>query len=156
MAQEKLSPEQLQNHFKEAMVTITEGVSFAYTEGISLEEFKKTLCNGQPVATEEGDAILNKAYEYLSKKISAEEIIKNDDGKLIGLGLKYFYENRKDVKADANGTELFGNNLAQNPQAKEGGCKWYQLWCHIKSFADWVVEHWDTIYKILQALGVLK
>jgi hypothetical protein len=148
MAQEKLSPEQLQKYLKEGMVSFTENVSFAYSEGVSVDEFKKVLCNGQPIATKEGEAILNQAYENLSKKISAEEILKIDDGQEIGLALKYLYDHRT---CDGDASDLFGTDLAENPKAREGGkpCKWYNIFCHLGNLFDWLFSHLGSITTLL-------
>ena len=152
MAQTSYTPEQMLQHVKESMASFTSNVSFVYRDGMSVEEFKNILCNGQPVATREGDDILNKSFDYLSRRLSFEEIVKSDDGLVFTKGLKYLYENRSSEDIGENDAKkLFGENLLENPPSSAVGakpCRWYDIFCHLGNFFDWLFAHWKDIFNI--------
>ncbi|MEO6490816.1 MAG: hypothetical protein ABIO04_12810, partial [Ferruginibacter sp.] len=131
------------------MANFTMSCSFAYTKGVTLEGFKRTLCGpATPLAA--GDVMIKSAYTYLSQGVTKDQIIKTNDGKAVAGAFQFFLDqHNRGVYSD--GTEIFGSReiLAKSTVAREGGCRWYQFWCHVEVFANWVVANWEVIQQIL-------
>lgn len=97
-----------------------------------------------PTLPPEGEAMLQKAYEYLSKGYSATSIASKDNGKTIGNAAVFMYNYQQKNSKSSISTEvaLFGGNLKaleNNPiaDASRKKCKWWQLLCHLQSiFGD--------------------
>ena len=98
-----------------------------------------------------GDGMVEKAYLYLSGEKSKEHIIKENDGVAVANAFKYLLDLHKNGNVIADGSELVGGreDLENNPVAKAADCKWYQFWCLVENFANWVVQNWETIYQII-------
>lgn len=140
---------QVQSQLIDAMVSFVESVRPFYTAGDTYQEFKlKVLIGNQtaaaktalPILPPEGEAMLRKAYEYLSTGLTDRGIAGKDNGKTIGEAVIFMYNYQKNngrssISPDA---ALFGGNqtiLDSNPITKSlrKKCKWWQLWCHIQS-----------------------
>jgi len=132
------------------MANFTESVSFAYKKGISLEQFKTSLC-GRALPLQAGYGMIETAYGYLSKGIKKDQIVKENNGVAVANAFKYFLNQHKNGNVIADGSELFGGKeeLANNPVAKAADCRWYQFWCLVENFANWVVQNWSVIYEII-------
>jgi hypothetical protein len=66
--------------------------------------------------------------------------------------MQFFLEqHKKGISSD--GTEIFGSKdileKATSSVAREGACKWYQFWCHVQVFANWLIDNWETISQII-------
>jgi len=145
-----------QSELINGMVSFVESVRPFYAKGDSYEEFKykalvgdttvaiKTILPTNPTITIEGEAMLKRAYLYLSKGYSAVQITKVDNGKTFGEAMVFMYH------ADA---ALFGGNqktLENNAKATKGRCKWWQLACHINSIFG------ETVGPVItEAIGTL-
>ena len=91
IAQDKVTDEQAKAIAANTMANFTESVSFAYVKGISLREFKKTLC-GKAVPLDAGNGMIETAYTYLSNGATKDEIIKENDGVAVARVFKYLSE----------------------------------------------------------------
>lgn len=132
------------------MADFTKSVSFAYEKCTSLNEFKSKLY-GKARPTDAGDGMVDAAYLYLSGEKSREDILKEDNGVAVARAFKYLYDQHKQGNVIAEGSELFGgrDDLENNPEARAADCKWYQFWCLVENFANWVVQNWPIIQQIL-------
>ncbi len=149
-AQDNVTKEQARDITANTMANFTESVSFAYVKGISLREFKKTLC-GKAVPLDAGNGMIETAYTYLSNGATKDEIIKENDGVAVARVFKYLSEQHDKGVVSSDGSEIFGEkeSLGNSTIAKAESCKWYQFWCHVHDFADWVVANWPVIVEIL-------
>jgi len=157
---------QVQSQLVDGMVSFVESVRPFYAKGDTYQQFKvKVLIGNQtvairtalPVLPKEGEAMLQKAYEYLSKGLTAKGIAAKDNGKTIGEATLFMYNyqkgnSRSSIDADV---ALFGGNqtaLDNNPltRASRKRCKWWQIRCHLQNiFGD------DVGDQITDALGEL-
>ena len=148
-AQSKITEDEARDITAHVMANFTESVSFAYEKGMSLDEFKLNLCSKAEPA-KEGNAMIETAYSYLSNGIGKENIIKENNGISVANAFKFLLdEHNKGIESDE--TTLFGEKkyLENNDVAKAAECKWYQFWCQVHDFADWLVQNWPTIYDII-------
>ena len=148
-AQTKITAGEAKSITANVMANFTDAASFAYTKGISLGEFKTKLC-GKAVPVSAGNGMIETAYGYLSKGITKSQIIKENDGVAVAYAFKFLSDqHNKGIEPD--GMELFGgkNALESAPVAKAAGCKWYQFWCLVQDFANWVVANWPVIVQII-------
>ena len=151
-----LPPEQInqvQSQLIDAMVSFVESVRPFYTAGDTYQQFKlKVLIGNQteaaktalPTLPPEGEAMLKKAYEYLSNGLTDRGIAGKDNGKTIGESVIFMYNYQKNNSKSSISADvaLFGGNqlvLDNNPlaEASRKRCKWWQLLCHLQSiFGD--------------------
>ncbi len=149
IAQEKFNAEEAKAFTANIMANFTESVSFAYNKGESFDEFRTRLCC-IAVPDDAGNALLETAYHYLANGVSKEEIIKVNDGKAVASAMQYLANlHEKEIQSD--GSELFGGKDVQKhfSDAKATGCKWYQFWCLVQDFANWVILNWPIIHEIV-------
>ena len=152
-AQTTITQDQAKSIAANVMAGFTKASSFAYSKGISLSDFKTKLY-GKAVPVIAGNTIIEAAYGYLAKGTTTEQIIRENDGKAVASAFKFLLDqHNKGIEPD--GTELFGgknvlDNTAGARVVAEGGCRWYQFWCLVQGFANWVVANWPTIAQIIQ------
>lgn len=152
------SQETVKADLAKGMVTFVNAVKPLYKKGQTPLQFANYVCAPWK-PTNEGLSLLSKAHEFIIKGASNETILTSYNGKEMASAVLYLKKVR-DVNAKSDGSELFGgksginDNLLASASAKEG-CKWYQLWCHVQAFAQWVVDNWETIEKILFAIAAL-
>ena len=133
------------------MASFTEKTSFAYSKGISLERFKENLLI-RPTAVTEGNAMIESAYNYLSRSATRDQIIKEDNGKAAAAALRFLLKfQTKAIVPD--GAELFGGSEAVKITEQREGCRWYQLLCHLTQLYMWITG-WPSIPDIIYYLGV--
>lgn len=151
IAQDKVTDEQAKAIAANTMANFTQSVSFAYIKGISLGDFKIRLC-GKAEPVDAGDGMIETAYSYLSNGATKDEIIKENDGIAVARALKYLSDQHNKDVVSSDGSELFGGkeNLQNSTIAKAEGCRWYQFWCHVHDFADWVIDNWPVIQAIIE------
>ena len=145
IAQEKITAEEARNITATTMANFTFSTSNAYYKGMSLESFRAKLC-GSAVPMKEGDAMIETAYNYLSKGLTKEEIINVNDGVEVVGALKFLLnQHNKGIATD--GTEIFGGNniLLRTAFTAKEGCKWYQFWCHVQAIVYWLLGDWYSI-----------
>jgi len=156
-AQTKISADEAKNITANIMANFTEAVSFAYVKGVSLTDFKSRLYGrAKPVAA--GVGMIETAYGYLSNGIRKDQIVKENNGVAVANAFKYLSDQNSKGIVGTDGSELFGGkeNLGNAPVAKADGCRWYQFWCLVENFANWVVANWPTIQQIIQfILGLI-
>ena len=151
-AQTNISADEAKAITANVMANFTETASFVYTKGISLDQFKAKLC-GKAKPVDAGNGMIETAYTYLSKGISKSQIIKENNGVAVANAFKFLLDqHNKGIEPD--GMELFGGKTALEnaPVAKAAGCKWYQFWCLVQDFANWVVANWQVIAQIIAVL----
>ncbi|MEP7163220.1 MAG: hypothetical protein ABI741_00925 [Ferruginibacter sp.] len=150
IAQDNITAEQAKAITANTMANFTQSVSFAYTKGISLGDFRKKLC-GKATPLDAGNGMIETAYSYLSNGVTKDRIIKENDGIAVAKAFRYLYDQHNRGVASSDGSELFGGkeNLANSQVARAEDCRWYQFWCHVQVFANWVVQNWPTIQQIL-------
>jgi hypothetical protein len=157
MAQEKITAALARSICAQEMAAFTRVVSGAYQKGYTYDQFQFTLC-GKLQPTAEGANQLKVAYNFLTQGATSDFILKNYSGKEVAASLSYLSNlHKKGIESD--GAELFGGktgttntSLAKNA---EGGCKWYQFWCLMQGFANWVVANWPVISQILATFGLV-
>ena len=156
MAQEKITYDQARLICAQEMAAFTKAVSPAYKKGFSYEQFRFTLCGKlQPIV--QGTNQLRVAFNFLTQGVTNDFIIKNYKGKEIAASLDYLYNEHK-KGFDSDGAELFGGKTGgENTflSKTEGGCRWFQLWCHMQPFANWVVGNWPVIKDIILTIIML-
>ncbi len=132
------------------MADFTKSVAYAYDKCVTLDEFKMKLY-GKATPTAAGDGLVEAAYLYLSGGKGREEILEKDNGIAVARAFRYLYDQHKQGNVIADGSELFGgkDDLESNPEARAADCKWYQFWCLVENFANWVVQNWQIIHEIL-------
>ncbi|MEO7524165.1 MAG: hypothetical protein ABIT58_08730, partial [Ferruginibacter sp.] len=84
-------------------------------------------------------------------------IIKNYRGREVADVMSYLL-NAHNKGIESDGSELFGGKtgIANNGLAKnDTGCKWYEVWCHLENFANWVVANWAVIAQIIATIVAL-
>jgi len=137
------------------MTNFVTGVKPFYVKGQDQQKFVTQVC-GTWKPTPEGNALLVKAYEFIVKAASPENIVSSYNGKEMAASVLYL-KKVFDLNPNSNGSELFGGKTGVSEKgvttlAREGGCRWYQLWCHLENFANWIVKNWDVIKNILITL----
>jgi hypothetical protein len=131
---QKQSPGLSKTQAAQVMASFVESVKPAYQKGQTFKDFEFCLLENNNV-TLEGKALLNKAFDYLSKGIPNTQISKEYSGNEIA-NAQLLFSTIKKAKPKADGIEVFGgsatttNKFAETSKAK--GCKWYQLDCIIK------------------------
>lgn len=166
-----LPPEQInqvQSQLIDAMVSFVESVRPFYTAGDTYQQFKlKVLIGNQteaaktalPTLPPEGEAMLKKAYEYLSNGLTDRGIAGKDNGKTIGEALLFTYNYQKDNSKSSISADvaLFGGNqlvLDNNPLAESSRkrCKWWQVICHLENVIDWINDNGEDV---IEAIGIV-
>lgn len=150
-AQQKVTPELAKQFCAQHMAAFTKAVSGSYKKGVSYEQFQASLC-GKSIPTKEGVAQLKVAYNFLLQGVSNDFIIKNYAGKEVATSMNYLTNLHK-KGVDSDGSELFGARTGDNnnmlAKTADDKCKWYQFWCLVQEFANWVVANWPTIEQII-------
>jgi hypothetical protein len=148
-AQEKISMEEGRFFCAELMASFTQAVSEKYQAGMNYEEFQSALCGKwQPV--DQGREQLKTAYLFLEKGVAKDDILRSYSGNEIANSLQYLAGLNKRGNV-SDGAELFGGVTESiEGEVSEQKCKWYQLWCHVKEFANWLVQNWEDVSAILE------
>ncbi|MEO8770274.1 MAG: hypothetical protein ABI402_09325 [Ferruginibacter sp.] len=149
---QKITKEQAQSICAQQMAAFTKAVSPAYKNGISFDQFQSTLC-GKWLPTKEGGNQLRVAYNFLTQGVTNDFIIRTYKGTEVAACMKVLLDlHNKGLESD--GSELFGGKTGvdNNTYAKNADCRWYEVWCHLQEFANWVVANWPVIVQILMYL----
>lgn len=159
-AQDYTDSKTLQTALEKGAVSFVKSVSPAYSKGMDVKSFKTKLIGEKNVATitKEGDALLNEAYNLLSKNAS-EDVIKKEALKefaaVTSLALQYAKDGKINLEDKDGYVPIFGNDesgLGDLGQSVEG-CKWYQLGCHLSDLWDWIGRNKETIIKVLNLIA---
>ncbi len=150
--QKKLSDKDVEfvkSEFRKGMADFVESVKPIYKSGMSYSSFKSSLLGkSSTTITTEGDALLFKAYNYISKSTGTSFILKNESGKELASAFKFVKLYNVENKSKKGDLILFGNTTgdtfpSDNVLNKVQDCKWYQLFCHLGSFWDWLIGDLD-------------
>jgi len=139
---------------KISMADFVGKIELYYEKDMSFEDLKNNLDpeNGLENMKPEGEILLRQAYNYIVNNTSYKDI----DGKPLvdALIAAFAYDNAINNKKITNITStdlesisknLFGleNDYDDNFNFK-GGCKWYQVGCHLNWLVDTISEWWNT------------
>ncbi|WP_136073160.1 hypothetical protein [Candidatus Ulvibacter alkanivorans] len=126
-----------------AFADFVEAVRPYYTVGQSYNQFKRSLLLGSassraslPNVPQQGEKMLEKAYNYLKSGYSINRIKKEQNYTTMGNAILYVNQQAQERNRDYIEMEpiLFGENSTfPTNNLREGRCKWWQLWCHLES-----------------------
>ena len=133
---------------RSAMASFVAEVGTYYQTGDTYNDLKASLdpVNHLSNMTSKGDDLLQQAYQYLVNNTDEEDM--NGAKLMIAFHqiLERAYEmdvkDLEDVDFEEGSMWLFGldeNNLLMQPSLA-GGCKWYQLGCHLSSIWNWLTS----------------
>jgi hypothetical protein len=133
----------VKTELKKGMALFVESLRPNYKKGMDYKSFVSVLVgeNATEMSTE-GQSLLKKSYNYLSKGVSFKEIERTDSMKEIAAAALYVHNFNVENKSSNGDLALFGldnDNYINNTVtlSKSGGCKWWQLRCHLQSiFGD--------------------
>lgn len=150
-AQQKITAEQAKSICAQQMAAFTKGVSGSYKSGMSYDQFQYALC-GRSAVSVEGVNQLRVAYDFLTQGVTNDFIIRNYAGKEVAASMNFLSNlHKKGIVSD--GSELFGGKTGTDNSAlsknANGDCRWYQFWCLVQEFANWLVNNWPAIQQIL-------
>ncbi len=147
--QTSLTTSEVKTELIKGFAKFVESVRPFYKRGDSYDLFKRKVLLGTtntrtalPTIPSEGEKMLKKAYDYLSKGLYYDQMVANGDYKTIAAAVLYVnnHAKSKNQKFTDSQALLFGDNiLVNNPfdNGNRSGCKWWQLWCHLDSiFGD--------------------
>ena len=103
--QAQITPSLSKNQLGKAMALFVENVKPAYQKGQTYATFEKTLL-GTWSNTPEGTALLSKAFEYISKGVSSDQIASNYNGLEMTNALSAMAKS----KSSTDGVTVFGGN----------------------------------------------
>lgn len=156
MSQTKITAEEARSICAQQMAAFTRSVSSVYKKGMSVDQFQFALC-GKSVPTTEGRNQIRAAYNFLLAGVTNEFIVKTYNGKEVAYSMNYLY-NSHQKGFESDGAELFGGKTGgantELSRTADGPCRWYQFWCHVQVFANWVINNWPVIQAILIHFGI--
>jgi hypothetical protein len=159
IAQKRNQPtqESIRIELSKGMVNFISSIKPYCKKGQSKQEFINYVCTPWK-PTNEGSALLGKAYDLINTGVSNENILVSYNAKEMASAVIYL-KKITNINSKSDASELFGGKTGVNDnilaRAANEGCKWYQVWCHLQGFAQWVVDNWDTISQILTAIAAL-
>jgi len=119
------------NQLGKAMALFVESVKPAYQKGQTYAMFEKTLL-GSWNNTPEGTALLSKAFDYVSKGVSSDQIASNYNGLELTNALSVIAKS----KSSTDGVTVFGGSTSTSNSFSDKGtketCKWYQILCFVQ------------------------
>lgn len=131
VTQAQITPSLSKSQLGKAMALFVENVKPAYQKGQTYATFEKTLL-GTWSNTPEGTALLSKAFEYISKGVSSNQIVSNYNGLEMTNALSAMAKSKRST----DGVTVFGGDAnASNSFSDKGtkeGCKWYQIKCLVQ------------------------
>lgn len=141
--------EYVKSEFRKGMTSFVESIKPIYKSGMSYSAFKGSLLGESSTAiTNEGDALLLKAYNYISKSAPSGYILKYESGKELAAAFRFVKLYNVENKSEKGDLILFGNTTGDTFQSEvilngEGDCRWYQIGCHLVSIWDWLTSDPD-------------
>ena len=146
-AQEKLTQEDVRLQMATSMSQLVEQCKETYSKEMNYEEFINKTFEGNKIETEAGNNLMKKAYEFLSKGVDNEEIIKGYNGKEMAAVTIIAGFSCSTQNAVVN---IFGQDIANSHTGEaliaNKGCGWFQWLCDA---ASWVWAHRKEILEIL-------
>jgi hypothetical protein len=125
-AQKELSKkdqEYVKSQFRKGMASFVESVTPFYKKGMTLNQFKtERVGKNTKGITKEGNALLDKAFEYLTNSTSRTSIERSDSGKEIAAALVYVKRYNVEKRSSSGDVMLFGadsdSSFAKSTNAK--------------------------------------
>ena len=149
---QKISQEEARQKLASSMVELVDQCSPSYKKGMPYNDFIKLILGGTtgptyPVPTEEGNGVLRKAFELISKGSTSQDILKNYNGyemaKVVKLidGSKTQYEAAVKVFGiDIVKNTTFGQNVSSERAAC---CKW------LGHIFTWLWDNHDEVISVI-------
>jgi hypothetical protein len=134
----------VKSEFRKGMASFVESVQPIYKTGMSYSTFKSSLLGKSATTiTTEGDALLLKAYNYISNSTAINYILKNESGKELASAFRFVTLYNVENKSKKGDLVLFGNTTGDTfPNDailnRVQDCRWYQIFCHLGNFWDWL------------------
>lgn len=155
----------VRSEFRQGMADFVESVKPIYKKGMTYSAFKRSLIGkSAKTITTQGDALLLKAYNYISKSTATSYILKNESGKELASAFRFVRLYNAEHKSKKGDLILFGNTTGDTFPSdsvlnKVQDCRWYQLGCHLSNLWDWLtgdsdgdgVSNWEEAMSILLA-----
>jgi hypothetical protein len=120
------------NQLGKAMALFVENVKPAYQKGQTYAAFEKALL-GDWNNTPEGTALLNKAFDYIVKGISSDQIANKYNGLEMANALSALTRSKS---SSSDGITVFGGAANAGNSFSDKGtketCKWYQILCFVQ------------------------
>lgn len=149
---QRVSQEEARVQFAKTMVELVKDVSPYYKKGLSYNDFVIIISNGgtgpyNPIPTEEGNNLLKKAHDFLSKGTSSDEILRNYDG----IELAKVSNLIKDTKTTFEaGTKIFGEKFMKESKYStdlQRTAAWPPKW--LVSAWNWIWDNHEEIISII-------
>lgn len=155
-AQKKITKATVQPFLVEAMADFTESVKPYYKKGMTASEFEAALLgkdlknNSKP-----GKELIYKSFRYIERGVDRKTILATDNGREMAQAY-IVMEMLVQKNPKSTGSELFGILPAPNDPGivAEGGCRWYQIRCHLRNLSQLMVDHGETISFIAGLFGI--
>lgn len=149
----------VQVELENGTVSFINSVRFVYTSGMSLAGFKENLIGLQNINTipAVGNELLDKAFQLLSSNASVSEIKAQGTAafaKATLFVLEYAKANNLSIGSNQVSAILFGGNEAGLREDDGGGCKWWQIGCHLDNIWDWIIGNPKTVNIIIKIIGI--
>jgi hypothetical protein len=155
---QNITKEEARYKLAEGMIPFVDGVKPAYKTGQSYTNFEKTIL-GSWRNTTEGTALLRKAYDYVLKGTTKDEILKLYSGLEMANALALL-EKIKAKNPRTDGAELFGGTTGDfNPYGNTSSqlaakCRWYQIGCHLQALLDFINANTIPICFVLELFNI--
>ncbi len=144
---QNITKEEARYKLAEGMASFVDGVKPAYKSGQTYVTFEKTIL-GSWKNTTEGSALLKKAYDFVSKGSTKDDILKQYSGVEMA-GALALLEKVKAKNPRTRGEELFGGTTGDfNPYANTqlaAKCAWYQIGCHLQALLDFINDNYTIL-----------
>jgi len=134
----------INQHYRIAMISFVDNVKLSYEHGYDYEDLKGALDpkNHLKNISKPADDLLFQAYIYIVEETPREEI---SSKKMIMAAISIFETDQELVTNPEQINQVAASDLFGLPDDYEvttnsGGCKWYQVGCHLDSFLKW----WNT------------
>lgn len=153
MRSKKLSQEDVRLQLATSMSQLVEQSRGIFSKDMSYEEFINKTFEGNKIETQVGNDLMKKAYEFLSKDVKSDEIIKNYNGKEMGAVTldAGFNCSKKDAVTAVFGNEIANSNMGESLVANKG-CGWFSWLCDA---AEWIWKNRKEILEVAAAILAL-
>ena len=152
----------VQSEMKNGMVSFVESVHPIYEKGMDSNDFTNALIGEKNARniTQEGKNLLDKAFVYLDRESSTEEILKVDTGVEMASALLFVKKYNYEKKSEDGDFVLFGNTTGDTFPSDDilstsRKCKWYQIGCHLSNIWNWLVENHETVLAVLTTISTI-
>ncbi|MEW5677400.1 hypothetical protein ABGT15_13900 [Flavobacterium enshiense] len=142
--------EYIRSEFAKSTISFVESVRPAYSKGITFETFKSKILTDEKGLTVQGNNLLKSAYGFLQNGASQEEILGKGNVKPMMEAFLFVKDFNDKNKSDKGDLVLFGMTSGDDTNLKVAyrDCRWYQVFCHLANFWDWLVDNVDEIIMV--------